>query len=243
MARERGPYSAAFPVDFTSKGDTTRDAFRKHMDEITRIYGILTGLDADTMDADAISGVANGLLQTHINSTTPHPNYKPSWSDILNKPSLGDLSGTLSASRVVGNLTGATIDYGRVNGLSAFMDGKISAKDSIKEGSLSQNGYISFANNLTLQWGKETLTADEFATNREVPRLINFPKSFSTSCFTVIAGTGIKVEDSSLVRDCDVIIQVQNITTTGFYYITQLFYESTYHGAEEIRCHYIAIGV
>lgn len=107
MAREKEPYSVAFPVNFTSEGDTTRDAFRKHMDEITRIYGILTGIDADTMDTDAVSA----MLQRHIDSANPHPNYTPSvsWTNVTNKPGLDDLSGTLTASKGLTGLTARTV--------------------------------------------------------------------------------------------------------------------------------------
>lgn len=85
MTRLRGPYSVAFPVNFTSRGDTTRDAFRKHMDEITRIYGILTGLDADTMDADNVNNSVNEILQK----------WKPSMS-------FNDITGSLSTDRISG---------------------------------------------------------------------------------------------------------------------------------------------
>ena len=197
MAREKGPYSVAFPVDFTSKGDTTRDAFRKHMDEITRIYGILTGLDDDTMDADSVSA----MLQRHIDSTNPHPNYKPSvsWANVTNKPSLGEISGNLEASRVIGKLTGANIDYDKVNGLSAFVDGKMPTStgngDGITALSKATNGYAKFNNGLIIQWGTGSVASSSSGLTH--PDLsggstsyqtatITFSTSFSSMCYDVI---------------------------------------------------------
>ena len=240
MAREHGPYSVAFPVDFTSKGDTTRDAFRKHMDEITRIYGILTGLDADTIDSDAV----NEILQKHVDSTNPHPNYKPSWANLTNKPSLDDLSGTLTASKVKGVLTNATMASGNVTGLEAFVNSKIPSDsgNGIIGSSLNKNGYVKFKNGFIAQWGQVSLTQDEYNSSRETPHSANFPVKFPTSCFTVIAGTGINADDNNS-SDADVVIQVKDITQTGFKYIGQLFVPGASVKLNELHCCYIALGV
>lgn len=40
-----GPWNVAFPVRFRSGGDTTSQAFGKHIQEIERIYGLLNALD------------------------------------------------------------------------------------------------------------------------------------------------------------------------------------------------------
>lgn len=40
-----GPWSVQFPVRFHSGGDTTAQAFGKHINEIDRIYGLLNSLD------------------------------------------------------------------------------------------------------------------------------------------------------------------------------------------------------
>ena len=183
MARTKGPYSAAFPVNFTSSGDTTRDAFKKHMDEITRIYGILTDFDKDIASTEGITGE----LTRHINSTNPHPNYKPSvsWSDVNNKPGLDDLSGTLTASKVRGSLTGATIATGNVTGLEAFVNGKISAiptdkGDGITESNLGETGYVKFNNGLILQWGYV-----DYSGNGTLGMTINFPIEFTKACYSL----------------------------------------------------------
>ena len=188
MAREHGPYSVAFPVDFTSRGDTTRDAFRKHMDEITRIYGILTGIDADTLDTQTVSD----MLQRHIDSTNPHPNYTPSvsWSNVTNKPGLGDLSGsidgsrisgTIAASKVSGALTGATIASGKVTGLEAFVNGVIDSRggDDGGDSELGETGYVKFGNGLMLQWG--CIDYDD----NGVGMVINFPIEFTKGCYSL----------------------------------------------------------
>ena len=185
MARVRGPYSAAFPVNFTSKGDTTRDAFKKHMDEISRIYGILTDFDKDVANTEGITGEST----KHINSTNPHPNYKPSvsWSDLTGKPGLDDLSGTLSASKVKGELTNVTIASGKVTGLEAFVNGKIPASsgDGITNSNLSENGYVKFNNGLIIQWGVSSKSVDTIGH-------VTFPIKFPNKCLVVSGNTYLK---------------------------------------------------
>lgn len=185
MARVRGPYSAAFPVNFTSKGDTTRDAFKKHMDEISRIYGILTDFDKDVANTEGITGE----LTKHINSANPHPNYKPSisWSDLTGKPGLDDLSGTLSASKVKGELTNATIASGKVTGLESFVKGLLpngsssDKGDGITSSNLSANGYVKFNNGLIIQWGNTRIDTKNASTVD-----ITFPTAFTLTCYSVI---------------------------------------------------------
>ena len=241
MARERGPYSVAFPVNFTSKGDTTRDAFRKHMDEITRIYGILTGLDADTMDADTVSGIVNEQLKTHINSTAPHPNWTPtvSWVNVTNKPSLGDLSGNLSASRVAGSLSGATIPYGNVVGLKDFVQGLVPDSPSAH---YSDIGYTDIpGTSIILQWGFGVITRQEFANSKETRYSTNFKKPFTSECSVVVAGTAFK--GGGEPSELNVMMQVTEKTKTGFTYVPQLFTTAPNVDANELHCPYIAIGI
>ena len=39
-------YEIGYPVDFRSNGDTTKEAFSKHINEIKRIYSYLNDLEA-----------------------------------------------------------------------------------------------------------------------------------------------------------------------------------------------------
>lgn len=176
MARVKGPYSVEFPVIFTSKGDTTRDAFQKHMLEIARIYGILTDFDKDVANAESLSG----NLTNHINNTNPHPNWTPSvsWGNVTGKPDLLTTGSTIAAAKVSGKLTGANIDAANVNGLDTFITGKIpKTGDGITEKTLSSRGYVKFANGLIMQWGN---SGDIFPTGT-----YSFPKSFPSSCYSV----------------------------------------------------------
>lgn len=237
MARVSGPYSAAFPVNFTSKGDTTRDAFKKHMDEIARIYGILTDFDKDIPDADSITG----QLTTHINSTNPHPNYKPSisWSDVTNKPGLNDLSGTLAASKVVGELTNATIATGKVTGLEAFVNGKIPASggDGITEKLLGSSGYVKFKNGLMVQWGK---TENKYSyVDVHTEQSHTFSKQFPTQCFVVLCQTCRASADGASV---DAMAHVVGQSNTGFKYIHELFATGNTGGTVAWYLRYVAIG-
>lgn len=223
MAREKGPYTVGFPVNFTSEGDTTRDAFRKHMDEIARIYGILTGIDADTLDANAVSD----MLQKHIDSTNPHPSYKPSvsWADLTGKPGLNDLSGTLSASKVVGELTNATIASGKVTGLEAFVNSKIPASsgDGITDKNLSDNGFVKFSNGLMVQWGSSnpTETVETWSAFD-----VTFPQVFPHVCYNVM----LTVLKSSVAA---YLVRKQSVTG---------FRAATTKSAADSTLYYVAIG-
>ena len=48
-------YNVAYPVNFYSGGDTTKEAFGKHIQEIQRIYGIINALNADKVSADEVT--------------------------------------------------------------------------------------------------------------------------------------------------------------------------------------------
>lgn len=257
--RQRGPFTVAYPVDFTSKGDTTRDAFRKHMDEIARIYGILTALDAATLDANDVSEI----LQRHIDSANPHPNYKPNiaWNDLTSKPSLEDLSGNLDASRVVGKLTNATIDTGNINGLSTYLSGYLSGQipadkgDGITQSSLNENGYAKFKNGLIIQWGKMILnTGHELITQTggigfDGDSRISFPTQFPTKCFSVVATLGGFLSPSATsfyVYDLDVRILVTRITNSYFWYYSAVRgygYIPQPQVPDYMYANYLAIGV
>ena len=188
-----GPFSVGYPVAFRSGGDTTREAFGKHIQEIERIYGILNALDAGKLSSTDMTNLLNG----HINSTNPHPNWKPSlnYGDIAGNIDaskiLGNLANaTISAGNVIGNLTQATIDYDRVNGLQNFVNDLITkagvgggggSGDGIIMSRLSKKGYAKFNNGLIVNWNSTTaeqMTADAGGYLRET-----FAQPFSSSCF------------------------------------------------------------
>ena len=181
-----GPFSVGFPVNFKSGGDTTRDAFGQHIEEIKRIYGILNALDAGKVSASDVSGLSgsigniNTALTNHINSTNPHPNYKPSvsWSDLTGtKPNLADLSGNLPMSRITGNL-----DASRINNLPS--GGSIDKGDGITSSSLGRSGYAKFNNGLIIQWGvTKTYNVNGGKTETYSE---NFVTSFSEACYVLL---------------------------------------------------------
>lgn len=236
MARERGPYSVLFPVNFTSKGDTTREAFRKHMDEITRIYGILTGLDADAIDA----GTVSSMLQAHIDSATPHPNYKPSWTDLKDKPGLDDLSGTLTASKVRGALTGATIASGNVTGLEAFVNGKLPEDKGIgiTDAEMGDSGYVKFKSGFMIQWGR-TVNQYEFV-HPSIENEHSFQKEFTSACFAVVTQPW---RDDNVQTVLEAFAVITKQTKTGFKFIHELVPGGAGGGTGPWYLRYIAIGI
>ena len=94
-------YEIGYPVDFRSTGDTTREAFAKHINEIKRIYGYLNDLELKIKKA-----AANILSELEEQNAT-----KPSYS-------FTEITGNLDASRVSGELTNATIDVSKLLGLA-----------------------------------------------------------------------------------------------------------------------------
>ena len=231
-----GPFSVGYPVNFTSGGDTTRDAFGKHIQEIERIYGYLNALDAGKVSASDVSGLSgsigsvNTALTNHINSSNPHPNYKPSvsWSDLTNKPNLADLNGNLPVSRITG--LPSTSDTG----------------DGITDSSLSNNGYVKFNNGLIINWGRLTLNQSNFASAAsrygEDDYAITFAKAFTLACYIVTVGTEIDTTDN---EHAEVVFQTKAKTITGCKIVPQLFYGSTsgFRDWNSIHANYIAIGV
>ena len=174
-----GPFNVGYPVNFKSNGDTTRDAFGKHIQEIERIYGYLNALDAGKVSASDVSGLSgsigniNTALTNHINSTNPHPNYKPNWSDLTGtKPNLADFNGNLSTSRI--------------SGLQKFVEDLIpdDSGGGITESSLSNNGYVKFGNGLIIHWG-------EASYNPSQVNYYPFVKPFPSFCAAVNIQTHI----------------------------------------------------
>ncbi len=59
-----------FPVNFKSGGDTTRDAFHKHIQEIDKIYGHLRALDSGKVSAEDVSNIASKVTTLDGKVTT-----------------------------------------------------------------------------------------------------------------------------------------------------------------------------
>ena len=228
------PVGVGYPVNFCSGGDTTRDAFGKHIQEIERIYGMLNALDAGKVGASDVSGSIGSVnssltssLTAHINSSNPHPNWKPSvsWNDLTNKPSLSALSGNLDTSRI--------------SGLTSLIDSRIPAAsgDGITSGSLNDNGYVKFKNGLIIQWGTVHYVSG-------YPCYYKFHTAFPNSCFAMSCQGHTK--NSSLVDWTRKVgeqseysrVLLYDWDTEGFIAIVQL-----YGGVEtDGNAVYIAIG-
>ena len=188
-------FDVAFPVNFVANGDTTKDAFGKHIQEIARIYGLLNALNTGKVSSSEV----NNILKNHIDSTNPHPNYKPSlsFSDISGNLNINRVEGNLPVSRLSGNypassvsgsLTNATIPSGNVTGL----DDKVKSLTDglgIKESTLSKDGYVKFGNGLMIEWGTTTKKGHVGGTIETE----NFHHAFSQSCFALIL-TGVTGE-------------------------------------------------
>ena len=176
------PFDVAFPVNFYSNGDTTTQAFGKHIQEIKRIYGVINSVNADKVSAAELTSkfteinnkiaqnntALSSNLQTHINSTNPHPNYKPSLS-------FSDISGKLETSKLTGRLPIRVVEP------NTFVaddpdETVIVVPKGIDGYSLGGNGFVKFGNGMIIQWGWG-------ASGR-----VNFPIEFPNVCYVVIGG-------------------------------------------------------
>ena len=235
------PVDTFYKVNFKSGGDTTRDAFGKHIQEISRIYGYLRALDAEKVSASDVNGSIGNLntaLTNHINSTTPHPNWKPSisYKDLTDKPGLDDLSGTLTASKVKGKLTNATIDAGNVNGLTGIIDDRIpeSGGDGITSSNIASKGYVKFKNGLIVQWGN---TGTIFPKNDEQAKDVTFSTSFPNNCFTV----QLTVRNQNAAASADLGAHLVSASKTGFQVMLQEM-NGDFSAINTLSVDYIAIG-
>ena len=226
-----GPFNVGYPVAFRSGGDTTREAFGKHIQEIKRIYGILNVLDTDKVSASDLNGMLSG--------------FKPSMSfdDISGSLDLsrttGNLdgsriSGKIDASKIYGKLSNATIDAGHVNGLNALINSLIPPSSGEGEGitdiKKQENGYALFNNGLIIQWGISDSTGVGHVT---------FPVSFSTACFIVVASTYVNdnaINGKKYGDDGDSSIMVNAWDKSGFGFYSEV------EDAGMKKVTYIAIG-
>ena len=209
-----GPWSVNFPVAFYSGGDTTREAFGKHRQEIARIYDLLNALDSNKLSAGDIDGTLGSLdksLQEHINSTNPHPKWKPSLS-------FEDITGNLDGSRITGTLTNAYIDADHVNNLKSFIEKNAPDKgDGITGSDIKNNGYVKFNNGLILQWATRFIS--DF--KGEGKYSVTFPVSFESGCYGLSADIVFEADDVDIDANSWVQILQSTITKSGFAYRLQ----------------------
>ena len=217
------PYEEEFPVDFRSGGDTTKDAFGKHIQEIKRIYGILTALNNGKVSADDVAT----SLTNHINDTNPHPNWKLS---------LSDLTGDIDASKVKGKLENANIDTSGVNGLKDFIDGRIPDNKGISAQSLGGNGYIKFANGFLMQWGVQQVDNNGNVEQMQVARTIEYPIAFTANVWGVFMSGDFQDAD----HNTDCLPQHIIHDLTWFKYRLQVF--SNLGNWQHTWIHWLAIG-
>ena len=219
-----GPFSVGYPVDFRAGGDTTSRAFGQHIEEIMRIYGILTALDNEIRAADEFDSAVGNIddkLDAHIISTTPHPNWKPNlkFSDLTGDIPAANVKGeltqaTIDGSKVLNTLTQAKINKDNVIGLAQYVEGLINSGTSsepssqgITESLVRETGYVKFGDTLMVQWGKSNgLKLGESISNGT----ISFPKTFKACYFSL---TNINIP--SVAGNYKPTVNIGAATTTG----------------------------
>ena len=234
-----GPFSVAYPVNFVSQGDTTKEAFHKHIQEIEAIYGILNSLDSDKVSAsevntkftqidNSVTQVKNDLT-SHINNSNPHPNWK------INLGS--QTEGSLDGSKISGVINNATIPYGNVTGLTSYINGlDLGNGDGITSISKNANGYVVFNNGFTIIWGVRNFSSSQTNdTSAEFTQ--TFSKSFPTACLSVNVNLGYEV---TLDGDRQVFALLRAITKNNFKF--QLLSDTSSEKWSNLILRYIALG-
>ena len=224
MASDLGPFNVGYPVDFRTGGDTTRDAFGKHIQEIMRIYGILNALDSGKASSlELATAIAN-----HVDDANPHPNWKPSLK-------FSDLTGNVDASKVVGLLSNATINAANVIGipinlsvlLEQVLTDLVELKNKIKDYEAptvnSNDGYTKLPNGILIQWGKTNNPSTGVKT-------ITFPTAFPQECLSIT----VSILSSNYSSEYYNRFVIYSQSTTGFSGYSQT--------SQKIDISYIAIG-
>ena len=165
-----GPFSVTYPVNFYSGGDTTKEAFGKHIQEIQKIYGILNSLNSDKVSADELTS----KLQAHINDSNPHPNLN--LANTQGNLSSSRVTGNFDFSRITGNLDASRItgyfDTSRISGLESYV--KDISKKAIGD-ELNGATYMKVGN-ILLQWG--LFQMPEITAGTPANFTINLPQNY-----------------------------------------------------------------
>ena len=230
-------YSVAYPVNFYSGGDTTKEAFNKHIQEITRIYGIINALNADKVSADEVTS----KLQEHIYSSNPHPNLNLDFSKISGSLPFSRITGHLDGTRITGTLSNATIDKSNVNGLKSYITGLIPDNgDGITDSRLnSPNGYVKFGDNFMMQWGYYQYTIS--GNDNEKQKYVSFPTAFNTQCSSISLTIAETDSDTNYRKNLFFQLVYDKITKNGFYFYPQ-YADEVGDYKDSVRCYYIAVG-
>ena len=184
------PLDVAYPVAFRSGGDTTKAAFGKHIQEIERIYGILNALNSDKLSASeftekceklesSISNAQSTLqsnLTSHINATNPHANWKVDLSS--------QITGSLDASKVSGDLSGATIDKSKITGLETYVKGFVKEEFNCSAYSNYGHAYANFAGGLQIRAG--FVKIEDISDYESTQRTVYYNQSFTMHSLCVV---------------------------------------------------------
>ncbi|MBQ3446105.1 MAG: hypothetical protein IJG37_00495 [Synergistaceae bacterium] len=174
-------YTVSYPVLFEAGGDTTRDAFNKHIQEIIKMYGILNELSGADISEEELDALKTGEIDTS------RLNGNIEMSRITGDLDISRVTGNIPGSRISGDISGANISHSRVTGLEAYVKSLIPSEDSgqndgITEGQLGASGYAKFGNGLIVQWGTEEVPSADVMRGT-----VEFPKAFATLGYVVIA--------------------------------------------------------
>ena len=243
-----GPFSVEYPVNFYSGGDTTKEAFGKHIQEIQRIYGLINSLNADKVSASEVTN----LIQPHINSTDPHPNWIIDLSRTTGNLATSRLSGNINASLISGTLSSSvvpTLSTSKISGLENYIKTITSdlKMEVIISSEYEDQRHISFPGEeygVEIDIGAIKLNLINGEDNEKTVRNVNFLKGFSNLTLPwPIITTGILQTDTNYGND--VTPMIMGVYTNNFTFRLQDYGNGSSANSSAINnmyISYIAIG-
>ena len=193
------PCEPMFPVRFESGGDTTTQAFGKHIWEIQRIYSLLNALDAgkagsnEIVDAiksithNTLSGLQGGgggdyyhLTRAQVDKLDGAP---ASWELLKQHNRLNGLQGGDGSNYY--HLS----EEEKIKLMEIIHSGGGGGGSGITEEKISDNGYVKFGNGLILQWGRSNVTKN--SSNSGGTGTVTFPIAFPVVCYAVVGSTWV----------------------------------------------------
>ncbi|MBQ7262465.1 MAG: hypothetical protein IJR14_01980 [Synergistaceae bacterium] len=193
------PVSPIYPVRFHSGGDTTTEAFGKHINEIKRIYELLEALDDWKIGADELKTIVDSIKHNSL------PDLQGGGGGDyyhLTRAQVDKLDGAPASwellkqhNRLNGLQGGDGSNYyhlseeEKIKLMEIIHSGGGGSGSGITEEKISDNGYVKFGNGLILQWGRSNVTKS--SSNSGGTGTVTFPIAFPVVCYAVVGSTWV----------------------------------------------------
>ena len=231
-----GPWSVLYNVNFYSGGDTTSQAFGKHIQEIARIYGLLNALDMGKLGSDEIADAIGSITHNGLNGLqggTKTERYHLTAAQVQKLDGAAGAGDIIREHNSLGGIQGGGpndrwhLSKAQVDGLDNLIQ---NGGGGIVDESLGGDGYVVFANGFTIQWG----TTGWILGGDEEIHEYKFPIAFKTACRQVVLSLSVHQGNYG-----DFVGHVIDFDNTGFRMARNSF---PYSASADTRTRWIAVG-